>query len=68
MKTTAEFTEFIFTNKAIALRFSRFVNYHLLISMLSTAPEGHTVRVYTNGCAEFETKAKRLYNKFIKSL
>ena len=68
MKTTAEFTEFIFTNKAIALRFSRFVNYHLLISMLGTAPEGYTVRVYTNGCAEFEIKAKRLYNKFIKSL
>lgn len=65
--TTTKFTDFIFTNKADAVRFSKFVNYHLLLSMLAHQPAGYAVRVYTNGYAEFETKAKRLYNKFVKS-
>lgn len=67
MKTTAEFTEFIFTNKANAVRFSKFVNYHLLLCMLVSQPAGYAVRVYTNGNAEFESKAERIYNKFVKS-
>lgn len=68
MNTTAQFMEFIFTNKAEAVSSSKFVKYHLLLSMLERQPAGYAVRVYTNGYAEFETKAKRLYNKFIKSL
>lgn len=67
MKTTENFTEFIFTNKAEAISFSKFVNYHLLLSMLAYQPAGYAVRVYTNGYAEFEAKAKRLHNKFVKS-
>ena len=67
MNTTTQFMDFIFTNKANAVRFSKFVNYHLLLCMLVSQPVGYAVRVYTNGYAEFETKAKRLYNKFLKS-